>query len=1150
MHRHACLAAIAFLLLGCTAEPAAAQPTGGITGTVTDVASGAPLPNVSEACSTAIGSYAGTAYSESSGVYALSGLAPGTYYLRTVEYPPYLAELYDDLLCSGGTCSPTAGTPVVVAAGQVTGAVNFALQEGGTITGQVTDAGTGAPLAGITVKVMATQFERAATTDASGVYTVTGLPTRDYYVFTSQSFPYLDELYAGIPCANNDCQWWVDGTPVSVTAGAVTSNVDIALTHGGTITGVVTDAASGAPIEGAGIWVESPGFVGGSRGMTDAAGAFSVTGLATGTYYVRVSMFPYLGELYDNLPCPDNGCDVTAGKAISVTAGETAAGISIALTRGGTITGTVTDAVTGAPLSNISVALYSASGASVAPFAATDLSGVYTHRGLTTAAYYLRTAYAFPYHDELYDNLPCPNGSCTVTAGQAVSVTVNTTTSGIDFALVKGGTIAGTVTDAGTGAALPDVWVAAHTTSGELAGSIMTNGSGAYALGGLQTGTYYVRASNRYPYLGELYNNVPCPGGNCAWPAGTAVAVTTGATTSGIDFSLARGGTITGTVTAAGTGAPISGVLVYVYTSSREGAGQGWTDASGVYSVDGLAPGTYYLRTQNGAGYWDEAYDNVPCRASLCDPRTGTGVTAAASATTSGIDFVLDRGGTIAGTVTAASTGAPLPNVQVRAYAAGGATGGQGMTDASGSFSIPFLDPGTYFLHTVNALPYLDEVYDDRPCPGGSCNVLSGTPVSVNVNATTSGINFSLAAGGSIAGTVTHGLAGAPLADVLVAVLSESGALAGSDFTNASGVYEIAGLAAGTWYVRASRGQPYVDQMYKGHPCQGADCTPANGTGVSVTSGAVTAGIDFALGTAVRSDFDGDFKSDILWWHDTLGEVWQWPMDGARKLSETYVRTVPDTTWEIRGLGDQDGSFTADLLWRNTASGQVYVWPMTGAAPAAELYVATVEPAYDIAGTGDLDGDGNSDIVWRNLTNGEVWIWRMNAQTKLSETYVGTVDPAYVVQGVGDLDGDAKADLVWHHGTTGDVWVWLMDGTTKRSETWIGAVPDTGYRIQGVADFTGDARADLVWHHATTGEVWIWSMDGTTRLSEAYVAAVPETGYRIVGTGDYDGNGKADLLWHHATRGEVWVWPMDGTTHISETWVGTVPDTGYRIIRR
>jgi hypothetical protein len=298
----------------------------------------------------------------------------------------------------------------------------------------------------------------------------------------------------------------------------------------------------------------------------------------------------------------------------------------------------------------------------------------------------------------------------------------------------------------------------------------------------------------------------------------------------------------------------------------------------------------------------------------------------------------------------------------------------------------------------------------------------------------------------------------------------------------------------------------------------------------------------------VPGDFTGDLKSDIVWRHAALGEVWLWPIDGPARVSETFVRTVADTDFEIRGVRDQTGDGNADILWRNKVNGQMYFWPMVGSTPLAETYVATVDPAYDIVGTGDFDGDGKSDILWRNLVNGEVWIWLMDGATPLSQVYVDSVDPGYVIKGVGDVDGDGKADIVWH-GVAGDVWVWLMSGTTRVSQNYVGTVPDTHYQIQQVADFTGDWKADILWWNTAQGDVWIWPMNGAAVLSESYVGVVPDTDYRIVGAGDYNGDMKADIPWHHATRGEVWVWLMDGTTTLSENYVGIVPDVGYQIVK-
>ena len=340
------------------------------------------------------------------------------------------------------------------------------------------------------------------------------------------------------------------------------------------------------------------------------------------------------------------------------------------------------------------------------------------------------------------------------------------------------------------------------------------------------------------------------------------------------------------------------------------------------------------------------------------------------------------------------------------------------------------------------------------------------------------------------------------------------------------GKLELPGLAAGSyfWQVRA---------------VTGGTTTEADG-GTWWT---------FSFGGAFPYDFTGDKKSDILWHHATRGEVWIWPMNGATRISETPVTTVPDTGYRIAGTGDFNGDGMTDLVWHHATRGEVWVWLMQGTRLVSETLVATVpDTGYRIVATGDFDGDGKTDLVWHHETLGEVWVWPMDGARRITETLAGTApDVGYQIVGAGDFTGDGRADLVWHHAATGEVWVWLMDGTTPAAQTWVETVPDTGYRIVGVADYTGDGKADLLWHHATRGEVWVWPIDGSTRLTETLVGTVPDTGFHIVGTGDYDGDGKPDILWHHATLGEVWVWPMNGTVKRSENYVATVPDTGYQV---
>src|SRR5690606_23715504 len=119
----------------------------------------------------------------------------------------------------------------------------------------------------------------------------------------------------------------------------------------------------------------------------------------------------------------------------------------------------------------------------------------------------------------------------------------------------------------------------------------------------------------------------------------------------------------------------------------------------------------------------------------------------------------------------------------------------------------------------------------------------------------------------------------------------------------------------------------------------------------------------------VRSDFDGDGKSDILFRHAGNGQNVIWK--SANGATQQAVTPVPNLAWTIVGTGDFSGDGKADILWRNTANGGNAIWRSGSGASADAQAVATVaDQNWKVAGVGDFNGDSRADILWRHAASG------------------------------------------------------------------------------------------------------------------------------------------------------------------------------------
>lgn len=151
----------------------ALEKSGIISGTVTDSVSSAPLPDISIIVSDAGGTFGGFALTNSSGGYRVdTNLATGTYNVSA-------------LFPEGHISKEVSG--IAVTAGSETTA-DLALDPSGIISGMVTAASNGQPVAEATVAAFSGDFAYfgSVETDAAGHYRiVSGLGTQTYTVMAS-----------------------------------------------------------------------------------------------------------------------------------------------------------------------------------------------------------------------------------------------------------------------------------------------------------------------------------------------------------------------------------------------------------------------------------------------------------------------------------------------------------------------------------------------------------------------------------------------------------------------------------------------------------------------------------------------------------------------------------------------------------------------------------------------------------------------------------------------------------------------------------------------------------------------------------------------------------------------------------------------------
>ena len=709
--------------------------------------------------------------------------------------------------------------------------------EAGAISGTVFEQG-GGPLEGL--DVVACRFDNpeiclSAATDDAGNYSMYPVPEGDYRVFVYQQDFWLEEFF-------DDQPRWDLADPVTAIAGQDTSEVDFTLEMGGSISGLVT-SESGDPI--ADLWVDACIYDAEWvcwGDMTQEDGSYSIRGIPAEQY--RVGIFPqdfWMEEFFDDQPRWDWADPVTA------IAGQDTSEVDFTLEMGGSISGLVTSE-SGDPIADLWVDACEY-GVMEDPYCVsgeTNDEGEYTIAGLPGGDYIV-SIWDQGWVSQFYD-VEVPYGD-----PDRVSVTPGVDHGGVVFALTQAGSISGrVVNELNEEESIPGIWV--DTCEEAVFSEDMwgqdpfcsgddTDDEGYYTIPGLIPGNYRVRIWDPI-WGGEFYNDVS------TFDDALLVPVVGGLETHGINFALVEPGSISGQVYEQG-GGPLGGIDLMACLFDDSLCMGTLTAGDGNYTITGLPAGDYFVTVHQQGDWMKEFFNEVPFR------YLATSVTVMSGADTPFIDFFLERGGSIAGTVFEES-GGPIGGLDVVAVnfetdeLRGGAP-----SEPDGSYLIQGLPAGTYRVFVYQQGYWAEEFYEETPFWD------EATQVEVVAGAVAPDIHFTLVRSGSISGTV-YEEGGGPLGGIdLMACLFDDGLCMGT-LTAGDGSYTISGLPPGDYWVTTHQQDYWLEEFYDGVPIWD------DATLVAVYAGEETSPINFWL--MQGGTISGRVVTEIG--SDPLDEIW------------------------------------------------------------------------------------------------------------------------------------------------------------------------------------------------------------------------------------------------------------------------------------
>jgi hypothetical protein len=777
--------------------------------------------------------------------------------------------------------------------------------ESATVSGKVYQGeGTSTPVENVAVELSkaghcadAYAVVDIVMTESDGSYQFVNVPEDDYNIVTYNTSNLVNEFYSS---SGNvyDCD---NAEAITVPSGGRTNlDLHLALNSSASISGTLfkSDGATRVtfsdPKDCMVVLLFSGNEFVQATYADPATGNYMFTNPKPGTYEIQAAnrnRSAYAQEWWAQGASVPSGRRFLAEK-VTVTDAGSITGKNFQLNEGGSISGTVYESNGTTPVSGLIIFAYSdRCGQADAGNAQTDENGAYTITGLPEGDIYIA---AYPWVDiptnyvlesdyiiEWYTN--DGNGALNCDYADPVHVTAGGNTSGINLKMDHGGAVSGTVYERDGVTPIPGIVVDVFLGQcwGVFAGADRTDENGQYTVHGVPEGKVSLRTAGKQEneslakdYVTTWYTKDGQGSIQCVMADN--VTVNTGGNTSGIDFFLDEGGSISGTVYESDGSTPVAGLSVLATFDTNclspvnLPAGITVTDKNGKYTIYGIPDGAAYIFAEGSArtnpnyvkagNYIPEWYNT---EGGSLDCNIADSVPVSQGSGAQGIDFIMDQGGSVSGTVHESDGTTPVSGVSVQAVhtGCGSNVNVNAYTDRNGVYTISGLPAGNVNIQatpTFSNHNYFNEFYTASGEGTTDCN--SAAVVSVGLGTNTAGINFKLDQSASVSGTVYENDGITPISGLQL--LAWSNACPPWTFlsiwwSDQDGKYAIYGLPAGEVYLFAC--SDCGDKKYRDELYTGGGGVPiwqcANAESVLTVIGANTAGKDFQL---EYLDTDGD----------------------------------------------------------------------------------------------------------------------------------------------------------------------------------------------------------------------------------------------------------------------------------------------------